>query len=388
MRSRKWLWLVAVLVVLVSAGTYPLWTTWITGITQATNTSATTPQRHPLAADSRGSAAASSLATAQAIAQTQKKRPYRVELGTAVQLDVLTSETPYRDTLTSHFTSITPENALDFRWTEPGPGVYDFKAADDLVDFAVAHNMTVFGNGLVWYQAVPDWLKNGQYTRSQVIAILHDHIYTVMSRYRGRIDSWEVVNEALSNDGSALRDNFWLQKIGPDYIAMAFRWAREADPDATLYYNDYGAEMPGPKFEALYNLVTGLKKEGTPISGVGFQMHVNLSYLKPTMQGVSANFVRINSLGLKIRITEMDVRGLTGNGATQQQLDEQANLYGSMATLCMHTKACVALTVWGVTDKYTWIDALFHTEDRPLLFDRSYRPKPAFYAVRYALKTP
>lgn len=368
----KGFWIVVFVLLTATTASYPIWMTWGAG--------------NPLLAQrAPQSSHAGELATATVPAT--KNSPHTVELGTAVRLDPLTTEAEYRDTLLSHFTSVTPENALDFRYSEPRPGGYDFAAADAIVNFAHDHNLSIFGNGLVWFQAVPDWLKNGNYTRAQVIAILRSHIFTVVSRYRGRIDSWEVVDEALTPDGSALRDSFWLQTIGPDYIAMAFQWAHEADPDAALYYNEYGIEMPGPKFDALYALLKSLIKQHVPISGVGFQMHEDLTFGKPTMKGVAINFSRISALGLKIRITEMDVGSVMGSNL-QEKLTEQANRYGTMATLCMLTKACVAFTVWGLTDKYTWIDAFYHRQDMPLLFDSNYKPKPAFYAVRSALKTP
>ena len=372
----KGFWIAVCVVLTATVAFYPVWMTW--GPKNAVSAPRTS-QPH--------NAGEQATATVSATAGTTKNLPRTVELGTAVRVSPLLAEAPYQDTLLSHFTSVTPENALDFNYTEPRPGVYVLTAPDTIVAFAHTHNLSVFGNGLVWFQAVPNWLKNGGYTRAQVIAILRSHIFTVVSHYRGLITSWDVVDEALSSDGSGLRDSFWLQAIGPDYIAMAFQWAHEADPDASLYYNEYGIETPGKKFDALYALVTSFIKQGVPISGVGFQMHEDLAFGRPSIKGVATNFARISALGLKVRITEMDVRSVMGSNL-QAKLAEQASLYGAMATLCMQTRACVAFTVWGLTDKYTWIDALLHRQDNPLLFDTNYRPKPAFYAVRDALKTP
>ena len=192
---------------------------------------------------------------------------------------------------------LTPENAMKFGLVHPEPDRYDFADADYIVGFAEAHGMQVRGHNLVWHFQLPTWLTEGTWTRDELIDILHQHITTVVGHYRGRVAAWDVVNEAIADDGS-LRDTIWLRGIGPEYIDMAFRWAHEADPDALLFYNDYAGEGLGAKSDAIYALVQGLLERGVPINGVGLQMHVSLRW-SPQPQDVAANMERLGALGLR-----------------------------------------------------------------------------------------
>ena len=201
---------------------------------------------------------------------------------------------------------VTPEVSMKFDATKPERGYYDFTEGDILVAFAKAHNMQVRGHNLVWYMALPSWLTTGHFTRDELISILHDHIFAEVSHYRGQVNIWDVVNEAINNDGS-LRDSIWSRGIGHDYLDLAFRWAHEANPQARLFYNDYGGEGLGQKSNAIYNLVAGMIKRGVPINGVGLQMHVSLDGYPPP-QDVLSNMKRLAALGLEVQITEMDVK--------------------------------------------------------------------------------
>ncbi len=306
-----------------------------------------------------------------------------LQLGAAVAAEPLRNDQQYRETLRREFRSMTPENAMKWDVLQWERGVYDFRDADAIVGFAAENHMQVRGHTLVWHRALPFWLEEDQYERDELIAILREHVMTVVGRYRGRVAVWDVVNEAIADDGS-LRDTIWLRGIGPEYIAMAFRWAHEADPQARLYYNDYGGEGLGPKSDAIHTLVRDLIAKDVPIHGVGLQMHVSLGYF-PEPQQVTENIQRLGKLGLHAQITEMDVRIHDGTGNLEERLNAQADVYGAITLACQRTSACTELTTWGITDHYTWAQEQQPDLAAPLLFDAAYQPKPAYHAVRAVL---
>jgi len=282
--------------------------------------------------------------------------------------------------LTREFNFITSASYY-FALIHPSRDQYAFKDADFVLSFAEAHEMRVRGHTLIWHNVLPSWIKEGNFTREEWIEILHDHIFTVVSRYRGRIYAWDVLNEAVDDDGS-LRDTIWLRNIGPEYIDLAFRWAHEADPQALLFYNDYGAEGLGRKSDAVYNLVKGLLERGVPIHGVGLQMHVSLEY-SPKPEEVAANIKRLGNLGLEVHITEMDVR--IKLPVSKEKLSEQARIYGEIFKVYLDAENCTAFVMWGFTDRYSWIPSFFSGYGAALIFDGSYRPKQAYYALWRAL---
>jgi endo-1,4-beta-xylanase len=306
-----------------------------------------------------------------------------IGIGAAVGPQFLREEPAYAETLGREFSMLTPENAMKFGLVHPEPDRYDFTDADYIVGFAEAHGMQVRGHTLVWHFQLPTWLTEGTWTRDELITILREHITTVVGHYRGRVAAWDVVNEAVGDDGP-LRDTIWLRGIGPEYIDMAFRWAHEADPDALLFYNDYAGEGLGAKSDAIYALVQGLLERGVPIDGVGFQMHVSLRW-SPQPQDVAANMERLGALGLQVHITEMDVAIQGAPGTVEERLAAQANIYRDMMDVCLGSSACKAFVTWGFTDRHSWIPLFTGNADAPLLFDESYRPKPAYYAIMDAL---
>jgi len=201
---------------------------------------------------------------------------------------------------------------------------YNFSPVDEIVNFAETNDMAVHGHTLCWHNQNPSWLTNGNFARDEMIDILRDHIHTVAGRYAGRIAVWDVVNEAV--EGSGLRNTIWKNTIGPEYIDMAFQFAHEADPNARLIYNDYGAEEINTKFTTIYNLVRDLQSRQIPIHGVGFQMHIwagGINYAS-----FADNMRRFAELGLAIYVTEMDVR--IQEPVTDEDLAKQANLTKSI----------------------------------------------------------
>ena len=301
-------------------------------------------------------------------------------IGTAVNTDLLGSDATYTAILDREFNSVTPENAMKWESVERERGVLDFSAADRLVAHARAHRQVVRGHTLVWHNQLPAWLTSGTFTDDELEAILHQHITDEVSHFRGRIYAWDVVNEAFNEDGT-LRDTIWLRQLGPGYIAKAFRWAHEADPHAKLYYNDYNLESIGPKSDAAYALVRDLRRQGVRIDGVGFQGHLGIQYPYPDTLG--ANLERFAAAGVDVAITEADVR--MPLPVTDEKLATQADYFAGMLDSCQAVRRCVSFTVWGFDDGHSWVPGVFAGEGAATPFDASYRPKPAYFALRDAL---
>ncbi len=306
-----------------------------------------------------------------------------IKIGAAVAMEPLFSDALYRETLAREFGMITPENCLKFRSVHPRRYRYDFRAGDALAGFAADNGMKMRGHTLVWHESLPPWLIWGIFSREEMAEILKEHIQTVVGHYRGRITCWDVVNEAVEKDGR-LRETIWLQNLGPGYLEDVFRWAHEADPEAKLYYNDYGAEGMDQKADAVYRLLKELRARGVPVHGVGLQMHFEVEK-PPNLEHVAANIKRLAELGLEVQVTELDLR--IQEPVTEEKLAVQAGIYRDLLKICLAAPACRAFMMWGFTDRYSWIPDFFPGRGAALIFDRDYRPKPAYYALREALLT-
>ena len=305
-----------------------------------------------------------------------------IRIGAAIQPRRLT-ETEYAQTLAREFNLVTPENDMKFGPIHPEKGTFDFTNADAIVDFAVANKIQIKGHTMAWHSQQPAWVTNGTWTREQLMAVLRDHIMTVVGRYKGRIAYWDVVNEAIDDgQGNRLRDTVWSRNIGPDYIELAFRCAHEADPAAKLLYNDYGTEGLSNKSNAVYALVQELVKKGVPIDGVGLQSHFVLAN-PPKAADISANVAHLNALGVFVHFSELDIR--IQNPVTDEKLDQQADLYKSITQTCITAAKCMGITTWGFTDIYSWITSRYRGFGAALLFDNLYAPKPAYRAIAAAL---
>ena len=301
-------------------------------------------------------------------------------VGAAVQSSLLAGEPLYASTFERHFDAVTPEYEMKWDVNEPEPGRFDFSRGDRIVEFAEARGQWVRGHTLVWHQQLPSWIEG--LSSAELRVAFEDHIRGVAGHYAGRVHAWDVVNEAVADGGGGLRDTPFLRGLGPDYVADAFRLAREADPQALLYYNDYGAEGLGPKSDRVYALVEDLVKRGVPIDGVGLQMHVSAASL-PAAGDVAANMRRLADLGLTVNISEMDVRIRDLAGGLDGRLERQGQVYQELVGVCVAEPACDGVTFWGFTDAHSWIDGFFGPDD-PLLFDEDYAPKPAFFGVEAA----
>jgi endo-1,4-beta-xylanase len=304
-------------------------------------------------------------------------------------------EPAYAATLAREFNMLEPEDALKWEVLRPDSQSFDFSQADQLVDFALRHNMKVRGHTLVWHRQNPAWPADGHYTPVELSTLLETHIKTVIGHYRGKVFAWDVVNEAFDEGKNAgkQRSTLWydqpgigLAGQGPAYIAQCFRWAHQADPDALLFYNEAEAEELNPKSDVIYAMTQHFLHDGVPINGIGLQMHI--SNLHPNISSISANIARFTELGLQVHITEMDVSlpvDAVGD-ASPADLALQAEIYRQIALACLSHQGCNAIQTWGFTDKYSWIGSHSkHTQGAALPFDRSYHPKPAYEALRMAL---
>lgn len=302
-------------------------------------------------------------------------------VGTAVYASGLSSDATYAGAVGRHFNDLTAEWEMKWDPIQRVQGQYSFANGDAIVAFAEARGMQVKGHALLWHSATPAWVNS--LSPSELRAAVQDHIRTVVGHYRGRVRAWDVVNEAIDDSVSGLRSTVFSRGLGADYVAEAFRIARSADPDVELLYNDYSGEGLNRKSNDIYNLVKDLKERGVPIDGVGLQMHISASGY-PAAADIAANLRRLAQLGLKVNISEMDVRIRNLGGDTAARLDRQRQVYREIVALCVAEPACDAVTFWGFTDAHSWIDGAFGADD-PLLFDEQYRAKPAFFGVEDAL---
>jgi endo-1,4-beta-xylanase len=298
-------------------------------------------------------------------------------IGAALFASGVTNEPVYAAAAARHFSYLTAEWEMKWNPVQLNRGQFDFARGDTLVAFAEAHGMQVKGHALLWHSATPAWV--GTLPPAELHAAVEEHIHTVMRHYRGRVQAWDVVNEAIDDGRSGLRDTVFSRGLGSDYVAEAFRMARRADPDAKLIYNDYGAEGMNRKSNDVYALVSDLKRQGL-VDGVGLQMHVTASGFPPLSE-MAANVRRLAELGLQVNISEMDVRIASLPAATKW--DRQRQAYRDIVAVCVAEPRCDAVTLWGFTDAHSWIDSAFAPDD-PLVFDEVYRAKPAFFGVEDA----
>ncbi len=301
--------------------------------------------------------------------------------GAALDPDAL-DERPYREAAATQLTSVTPENAMKWGPVEPLRGEYDWKRADALVAFAKAHGQKVRGHTLVWHSQLPLWLINGAFSPDELKGLMVAHIAAEAGRYRGAVYAWDVVNEPFDDDGS-WRKSIWYEAMGPDYVAIALKAARAADPEAKLYINDYNVETAGPKMRALYDLIASLKRDGVPIDGVGLQSHFVVGATPADFAAVMQEFA---SLGVDVAVTELDLR--IRLPADDRALAAQADDYAAVVRACRETPRCVGVTTWGVTDDRSWVPSFFSGYGAALPFDEASRPKPAVAAMIKAWTEP
>ncbi|MEB0260360.1 MULTISPECIES: endo-1,4-beta-xylanase [unclassified Mucilaginibacter] len=300
--------------------------------------------------------------------------------------------------ITTHFNSITPENAMKMGPIHPAEYYYNWKDADAIVAYAQANGLKVRGHNLCWHEQTPKWIftdKKGKLvTKEVLLQRLKSHIEKVVGRYKGKIYAWDVVNEAIDDDSSKfLRNSLWFQISGEDFIFKAFEYAHAADPKAILFYNDYNTERP-EKRERIYKLLKRLVDAKIPIQGVGLQAHWSL--VEPSQQDLINTIERFSSLGLKVQITELDIsvypwekerRNLrTGESLefTADKEQQQAAQYAMVFKVFRKYKNVITgVTFWNISDQYSWLDdyPVKGRKNYPLLFDQNLQPKKAYQMV-------
>ena len=301
--------------------------------------------------------------------------------GAALDPDAL-DEKPYRSLAVTQLTSVTPENAMKWESVEPLRGQFNWKSADALVAFAKANGQKVRGHTLVWHSQLPPWLTQGQFSSQELRDLMVAHITTEAGRYKGAVYAWDVINEPFADDGG-WRKSIWYEAMGADYVAIALKAARAADPDAKLYINDYRVETAGPKTHALHDLVASLKRDGVPIDGVGLQSHFVTGSAPADLAAMMAEFT---ALGVDVAVTELDLR--IRMPASKQSLVLQADDYGAVVRACRAIERCVGVTTWGITDDRSWIPSFFYGYGAALPFDEAGQPKPAVAAMIKAWTAP
>jgi len=319
----------------------------------------------------------------------------------------LGKDTLAHDFVRKHFNSITSENEMKWERIHPRPDVYDFTVADSLVAFGERNGMFVVGHCLVWHSQLPDWVfqdaQGKPATRDLLLQRMKDHIFTVVGRYKGKVHGWDVVNEAIGDDGQ-LRKSKWLEIIGEDYIQKAFEFAREADSSALLYYNDYNIELK-VKRAGVIKLLKSLQAKGVKVDAVGIQGHWHLD--SPDLQEIDSSIQEYAGLGMQVMITEFEINvlpeplGIVGAEVSQSSEYKKslnpwpesfpdsmqrvlAERYVAMFKLFLKNSDKISrVTFWGVHDGNSWKNnwPVPGRTNYPLLFDRNYAPKPAFDAV-------
>lgn len=328
--------------------------------------------------------------------------------GTAMNTpQILGEDTVSLRIIEQHFNAVTAENIMKWEFIQPRLGEFDFELADKMVEFAERNNMHVVGHALVWHSQVPKWVfedENGNpATRELLLERMRNHIHTVVGRYKGRVHSWDVVNEALAEDGS-LRQSKWFTIIGEDYIQKAFEFAHEIDPEAVLIYNDYNLAFP-EKREGTVRMVKGLQEKGVPIHAIGMQGHYLLN--TPPIEYIEASIQAYSALGVEVMVTELDINMLpfptqrisadVGLSFEQRQEWDQysgglpdsiqvefTRRYTDLFELFLkYSDVITRVTIWGVHDGLSWLNnwPIRGRTNYPLLFDRNHQPKPAVDSI-------
>jgi len=316
-----------------------------------------------------------------------------LRIGSALTPAALTTAA-YSAIASGQFDVYTPENEMKWQVVEPEQGTFDWTGADNLVNYAKANNALVRGHTLCWHNQLPDWLTanvaNGDYTQAQLLDLLQAHIFTEVGRYRGEIWQWDVANEFLTDSSPSQVDpnNWWIVNAGPEVITKACQWAHEADPKALLFYNDYnigGEDGSNAKFNAAVALARSLQ-QNAHIDGIGIQGHLDTQYgWSPTR--LRQDIEAYAAMGLKVALTEADVRTFVNNAADQVPTDSLSQFaqpfeYQEMLKAALAVPECISFTVWGFGDSESWVPGTFTGEGYACLYDVNLNPKAAYYAFQ------
>jgi endo-1,4-beta-xylanase len=347
-----------------------------------------------LAAGSTASATAGNGAPAARPPDTLRALAAQVGLrvGTAI-IPFDLDNAPYQQIAAAQFSAVTPGNEMKWQVVEPTQGVFDWSGGDRLVAFAQANHELVRGHVLLWHNQLPTWLTtgvaNGTISNAQLRDLLHSHITTEVTHFKGKIWQWDVANEFFTDSNPSMinPNDFWVSHLGAGIIADAFRWAHAADPHALLFYNDYniaGEDGSNAKSDAAFAFVQQLQAARVPINGVGDQGHLDLQFGFPTK--MTQDLQRFADLGLKVAVTEADVRTFVNDATNQVPTSTlapsaQAFYYDQMLKACLAVRSCISFTVWGFGDADSWVPGFFKGEGYAGTWDVNLAPKPSYFAL-------
>ena len=287
------------------------------------------------------------------------------------------SESAYTSVADSEFTLVVAENAMKWDATERTQNSFSYGSGDQVASYAASTGKELYGHTLVWHSQLPGWVTTLSGTALE--SAMTNHVTNVATHFKGKVSSWDVVNEAFADSGARRTDSPFQQKLGDGYIETAFRAARASDPDAKLCINDYNTDAVNSKSTAIYNLVKDFKSRGVPIDCVGFQSHLIIGQVPSSMQ---QNLQRFADRGVDVRITELDIRMQLPADASK--LATQAADYKKVFQVCLAVSRCQGVTIWGITDKYSWVPNVFPGQGAALVWDENYAKKPAYDAIASA----
>ena len=303
-------------------------------------------------------------------------------VGVATSTQKLSEGSEYDKIIKREFGSITAEYQMKMKRILLSEGNYNWSQADEIVDYAVANELNIHGHTLIWHNSTPEWLENYSGSDAEFENIIEEYITQVVSRYKGKITSWDVVNEGVNNSGGILRSTVFKERMGDDYIAKCLNFARNADPDVLLFYNDYGMANNLSKQDKVFELIEDWKNRNIPIDGIGFQMHI--SYTSPTKEKIVAATDRAIESGLLLHYSELDVRMNPANDIsefTEERRNAQKEKFKEVIEIynAIPSENKYAITVWGIKDDNSWLLPHHNNYNEwPLLYDSSFQTKKAY----------
>jgi GH35 family endo-1,4-beta-xylanase len=309
-----------------------------------------------------------------------------VKMGTAVDTPIFLSNPLHNSIVAGEFSMITPANSMKMNLIQATQGVFDYTDTDALVAWAQLNGLEFRGHPLVWHTQTPSWLTDGTFDRAQMLDIMYAHIDALMGHYVGKFPYWDVVNEAIDENTNTFRSTMWHDRIGDDFIDLAFVRARAADPNAKLLYNDYNIEQKGnAKADYVFNMVSSMKTRGIPIDAIGLQSHYfvdpdgSTARGVPDMQAIRDNIARYADIGVEVHITECDFR--IGKPLDTTKTELQNKFFADLLQVCIDAPNCSHFTVWGLSDLDSWVPSTFPDYDYAHIFDKNLMPKPAYTAM-------
>ena len=315
------------------------------------------------------------------------------KVGTAIRIKTLLSDAKLQEFQILDFNSITSASDMKMNRILNKEGEYYWERIDSIIAFAENNNQRIFGHNLIWHSSTPKWVEEkGQIDSLWMGEFMREYIHTYVGRYKGKISGWDVVNEGLETNGVVLRETMWYKALGEEYIANAFRYAHEADPEAILFYNDFNIERDTVKLNATLDLIENLRAKGVPISGLGFQMHIRMDIPDDIIE---YSLKKGAETGLQIHLSEVDIifnkHDDTRNGGvesyhqlTEDMKNEQGEKYRKLVGIYRNVvpkEQQFGITFWDFTDRDSWIRGFFNMNDWPCLYDDDLQPKPAYYGV-------